>query len=266
MIFLLYGPNLYTKKRNLDELRLSLRNKYKDLAEKRFHLDDGEQEEEFIEFISLSNLFENGKKIALISQIDKAKNQEKLSSILKSNENSDKTAIFITEDWEKKEFTKKIEGLLGGLKIKEQFFGKLPPEKAWEYFSKEIKIKIDRETFIFIYEYLNNDLFATINEIEKLSFGNKDINLELIKSLPEYRKNINVFDFAKTIIYNESMAKKLLFWEIALTQKIDLFGIFNYLAKASSKEKLIKDLAEKDVKIKSGLLDPDQAILEIILN
>ena len=87
--------------------------------------------------------------------------------------------------------------------------------------------------------------------------------MEVLKKFGQYSDDFGIFDFSRR--FNSSnLAEKLFYWEIILIKKIELFAVFNYLAKASAGKNL-NALAQADIKIKSGLLFPDQALLEVVL-
>jgi len=281
MILFFYGPNSYSLQKALQKELLGVKERNPNLVHQHFYFDqDGDIENLYNSIVS-KGLFDEGKKSILISNLDEGSFENDLvrkSFQFAVDDNS--TILFVSAPWDKKnvpDFILKFKNKIPS--FKELYFD-IPPKTglSWkdaEYYafvskiakgiSEEKGVKIDSPAIILLLSFLDYDLFAFENEIIKLSYLNRSINKDFLLSLSEYKLKANFWDYAKDIISPSDMRRSFIALENIISQKIEPFSLFNYLAKNAKTKFLTSKLYELDKRIKSGLLEIDQALLEIVL-
>jgi DNA polymerase III delta subunit len=267
MIYLFYGQNEYLRKKKLSIFLDAVLAKHPQTSVKRFYLDEEGQVEDLYDFLSSWTLFGSVKRAAVVRNSKDSFNLDIFKKILEFILDDKESVLILDENWDKKDIPEDILSLIKEEKIKSYYFEKLSSQESIKLILKEakaLKINIDLQAVNYLFLLSEGNIEVCINEIKKLSFLNKPISLEFLKSLDEYQFNWGIYDFSK-IAFDGGIEQKLRFWEIMVYQKTDFYAILNYLAKAAKNLKQIEKIADLDVKIKSGLLEPQQAILAFLL-
>ncbi|MFA6136235.1 MAG: hypothetical protein WC705_02665 [Candidatus Paceibacterota bacterium] len=268
MVYFIWGQDAYRRQKCAKEVLNTAQKKYPGLTVKRFYMDEEESALLLMEFLSSQNLFEMGRRACIISEFDQIKDQSIIDKIDLLGESPDVLMIF-NESWEKNEPPKKISQLNIFKKSKQFYFGDVDFEKECVFVKGEIKnlgINCQDGAIRLLVKNYNKDTWGLINEVKKLSFLSNEIDVDLVKSGGDYQTNASFFDFSKGFSNHSNLSGKLFLWEKILSTHDEFFSLFNYLSKSASNRETINSLASADIKVKSGLLNPDQAILEIILN
>ncbi len=281
MILLFYGPNSYSLQKALKKELSGVRERNPNLAHQHFYLDQEGDVENLYNSIVSKGLFDEGKKSVLISDIDESSFENDLvKKSFQFSADDSSIILFVSACWDKKNFPDFISKLKNKTTSFKELYFDIPSRtglswKDLEYYAFVSKIakgicdekgvKIDSPAIILLLSFLDYDLFAFENEIVKLSYLNKIITKDFLLSLSEYKLKANFWDYAKDIISPSDLRRSFIALENIISQKIEPFSLFNYLAKNAKTKFLASKLYNLDKRIKSGLLEVDQALLEIVL-
>lgn len=108
------------------------------------------------------------------------------------------------------------------------------------------------------------DMSAVENEIDRLALLGKNITEKELDQLYEYKKTATSGELVRAI-QQRHKETVLAIGERIMYTRIEPAAVLNYIAKAIQSPEHTKKLLEIDRKLKSGLLDPDQALLSFIL-
>lgn len=266
MIILLYGPNAYARDEKARELIDSARVKYPHAS---FEVVFGDDESVYDahDFLLGTGLFAGGKKILYIHGVSLFPQKEVWARACVAALHTDVLCI-ISENWQKQEHTEKETELLRGVDHKSQFFAPYTSSQATQILCSVAQthgVTIDIPTATYLYTYAHMDMCGAIQEVDRLSLLTPSITLSVLRTLPEYTESIAVFDFARAITSSSTLARRLTLWEYMKLQRVDMYMIFGYLAKMAKKQDLITALARADILVKSGRLEIDQALEQVVL-
>lgn len=267
MVYLFYGPNSYARNRAVRSLINERLAKYPDIIFQKFYLDEEGEDQKLHDFCLSKGLFEQGKKMALVENISSG-DKELVENIISGSTKEKELIVFINESWDDKTLPKKVSSLFADEDVKKEFFepfslkGIIGAISKDEYF---YKVPLDPKAVEELYNLLEGNDLATINEIIKLSHLQKPIDLDMIRSISDYQKGARIYDFSKKITYPSKLGEKLFYLESLLSQKFEPMSIFNYISKISNSPELVDKMADFDIKIKSGLIEPGQVITAMVL-
>jgi DNA polymerase III delta subunit len=268
MIYLFYGPGQYLRQKKLNAIISATLQKKPQTAFKKFSLDEEEELNQLYDFIVPRSLFESAKRVAIVKNSDLVLDEDIFKRVVILLGADKESALFFNEGWEKNEVPKILQPLLEGGSIKEFYFESISESKIRALLSKEIRekgIKTDLPALNHLISVFNGDIYACLNELEKLSLLNVPITKKLLLSMDEYQEESQIFEFSRAVSFNASLGEKLSLWERLSHQRVDGYIVLNYLAKAAGNLPLIKKIADADVSVKTGRLDPEQAILAMLL-
>lgn len=267
MIYLFFGPNNYARNKKVSALTEAIIKKHPQTATRTFYLDEGGEIEALYDFLSPRSLFESSKRAARVkNSLDAGSNPlfERVVSLAASDKES---VLIFDEPLNDKAIPKWLSGLVknGGVKTFE--FPKLSRDESIRLILNEAKRNgafMDIGAAQFLFDALNGDVDSCVNEAAKLSQLKRPITRQFLSSLDEYRLVYGIYDFSRSVSGN-NISEKLRIWEELAAQKTDPYMIFNYLSKSASTLNQIKKIADADVSVKTGLLEPYQAILALLL-
>lgn len=273
MLYLYYGPKIFVRNRELRK-KLEDVSGYHNKSEFSF---DGVNNNDII-----NTLWGEIRSVGLFPDRDYAvrvlilnnlralnkNNIKKLKNILKYCENNKNIFCFIKESWNKKTLPVFAESIFDSLEYSSYFFGELDKSSAIRYIKDELSsdgIKIAQDIISIVYDMEGGDLFGTFNELKRLSFLKLSKNkfIEFLKK--EHISTITMWEFSKAIIQGASISKKIYMLNIMFQSNNFYYGAVAYLSKVSSDSNILNRLAGYDIKIKSGLLDQDLALLDMVL-
>jgi DNA polymerase III delta subunit len=269
MIYLFYGPNEYGRQRKLKALSSAILEKKPQTAFGKFSLDEEGEVEKLYEFIVPRSLFEAAKRVAIVKNSVIITGSEIFKRIVLLLGTDKESVLVFNENWEKKDIPEILLPLIKDDNVKEFYFEKLSERQVKIYLSQEVKtrnISIDPAALDYLLKVFWGNIYACVNELEKLSFLNIPITKPLLLSMDEYQEESGIFNFSRAISSNYALREKLFLWENVLFQRIDGHIVLNYLAKAAGNLSLIKKIADIDVSVKTGVLDPEQALLSMLLS
>lgn len=270
MLIFLYGPDSYRRRQKLNRIIEEYQRKYSSISCDYFDFEIPEAISRFKEFSAQLLLFDN-KKLAILENIFNI-NPKKLKEIIKPYLDSKDFTILISEE---NSAPAELKLLLDKAVIIEEF-DILKGEKRRFFVQKEIKKRnliLTPKAISFLSEIFSGDNYGLINELEKISFlpkaanQNQQIDIKDLKEFGDYQYlSPNIFDFISALLKNWSLSKKMVVLEKLFLVQEEPVKIFNILASRNFLPKeLIKRLADYDVMIKSGKMDYEEVLLDLVI-
>lgn len=288
MIIFLYGPDAYKRQDDLKKIVAVYRQKHSNLNLDFFDLASDESVgragqnsadgkeinkekagEEFLklkDFLSNQSLFDDFK-LAVIYNFYGAKTNKNLIALVKSFLEIPKTTLIIAESQAPlKDFTwllKKPVQARESPELKGAAFKSFLRQEA-----KRLKLNFSASAENFLTRIFEPDTWALVNELEKICLAElkAPIEIEDIKPLGEFNLKENIYDLARLLaVPRQSLKVKLANLERLFLQKFASAHIFNLLAAIASRS-FIEKLADYDVSIKSGGLEYEEALLDLVIS
>lgn len=273
MIIFLYGPDSYRRRKKLNEIIGEYRRKH--LSEEYFDFSalGAPADEEFFrfqEFVSHNSLFEKNK-LAVLENLFEAefsgKNETIISDFLKANLESRDLILILCEN---KKPVKKF-GFLLKKPVLSQEFEVLKGAPFAYFIKKEAEkrnIQLAPAALNFLTTVFEGDTWALINELDKLSLlGSKKFKEEELTALVDYYKPLesSSFFYGLNDFFNPFLGRRIIALEKLLLYGEEPAKIFNILAASRNSSSMLGKFADYDVEIKSGKLDYEEALTELIL-
>ncbi len=270
MIILLYGPDSYRRQKKLNKIIEEYRKKHSGLSCEYFDLGNAGESLKLKEFSAQLLLFDN-KKLAILKNLYEADLKE-FKDFLKSYLGSKDFTILISED-------KVLPPELNFVKKKAflaEKFENLKGDKWQAFIQREIKerdMALVPKAFDFLVEEYKNDVWGLINELEKLDLffwgqlERKNLDLKDMEKVGDYYyKSPNIFGFMNTVIRKGDLVQKTIALEKLFIGQEEPAKIFNILASLKRlPAKLIQELANYDVMVKSGKMGYEEVLLDLAL-
>ncbi len=271
MILFLYGPDSFRKREKIKEIITKYEKNHQSVGFFDFKIKNIDEEfNRLFEFSASHSLFENVKLAVAEDIIENfgKENQKPFINFLKANLENQELTILISEN---KAPLKAFDFLLKK-PVLFQEFKNLSANQLEFFIKKEAEkrgLKLTADAIAFLADNFNEDAWGLINEIEKLSlFNDKNFNGSRLKEIIDYNKPTSSNDFFKKInalLFSRSFEEKLVNLEILLGRD-EPAKIFNFLASFSSNPPdLIKKFADYDIAVKSGKMDYEEVLLDIVL-
>jgi DNA polymerase III delta subunit len=263
MIIFLYGEDNWRKIQRKKEIIKNFKEKNPDIIFNIINIDLEEKSiDSFLEIIQGQSIFEN-KKFIILSGLfsNENKNSKKLKEEIKLALKNNNLHILIQE---KEKPPTNFSFLLKKPVICEKF-EKLKGQKWKNFILNEIKkrnLNLTSSALNLISEVYEGNSFAFIMELEKIALLNKktidlkDLNNVDIEIKPD-------FNFVFKDLASSNLKQRLNAFENLISLKEDSAKIFNILAYFWSEK--TQFFAVYDRAIKSGKLDYEEALLDIIL-
>lgn len=267
MIIYLYGVDSYRRRQKTKELIAAYRQKHPNFDFKSFDLT--ENPENYLnlkDFLEQQSLFDNFK-ISLVTGIFEIE-PKKIKPILKNHLTKENSALFISEEkkpskefdflLEKPVWTQEFEPLTAG---KLAFFLRKEAEKRNLNFTPEAKKYLMRWQ-----EDGHTDCWALVNELDKIVLAGfpQPIAVSHLESLLSFAGRGKIFDLARILAGRYPWKKKLIALERLFIQKEPAAYVFNLLGYQTSGSLLLQ-LADYDWLVKSGGLDYEEVLLDLVL-
>lgn len=278
MVVLIWGENEHLIRQQTIRLVEQLRSRYPKSG--NYYVDCQEEREEntLRERIVSRGIFDEGKRIVIAKNVFQNANEEEIKGIISiAKDDADVMLIIATRA------TKTQEKSSLGIILKESAYKaqqciKYNQTTALNQMRKkasQINLVISESLLIRVRDaigaqkvgnyIIGYDMDALENELHRLSMLKKPITQKIIEQLYEYRKTATIGELTNAIKRKESAATIFSIWENILFSRVEPVIILQYMAKATDDPELTKKLLEADKKLKSGLLDPDQALVAHVL-
>ena len=251
MIIYLYGPDSYRRQEKLKEIVANYKKKHSTTTIDKFIEDEFERFEDFIKNQSLFDSF----KLAIIFESAiwrTAPENKNFIELLKSHLDSKNIILLISVD---KKLPKEFNFLLNpstGASVLSQSFEELKTAQVENFAKKEALrrgLKLPAQVINSLVRVNSSDLWGIINDLDKLELGGK-LEEGLIE--PEF------FSLINRVRRGDITALEI------LLHKQEPAMIFNIIASQAGPD-LKEKMANYDVAIKSGKLDYEEALLDVIL-
>jgi len=277
MIIFLYGPDSFRKREKIKEIVAKYEKDHQSVGFFDFKIKNTDEEfNRLFEFSASHSLFENVKLAIVEDMIENfgKENPKPAINFLKANLENKELTILISEN---KAPLKAFDFLLKEPVLFQEF--KYLNVNQLEFFIKKEAekrgLKLTADAIGFLAENFSEDLWGLVNEIEKLSlFNDKNFNAGRLKEIIDCDKPTSSNDFFKKInalSFSRSFEERLVNLEILLGRD-EPAKIFNFLASflpaqagSSNQPDLIEKFADYDIAIKSGKMDYEEVLLDMVL-
>ncbi len=256
MISVLYGKNNYSRITRLNEIIAGYGKKDSQILLERFDISEEGGLESLEKFLSGLSLF-NPKKFAVVDNVFETKDKKRLKKILESALNDKETILIVTSDEE----PSKTFGFLLEKPAAPEYFPEIDKKEANIFISSEAKrrgLLLDKDSITNLAQNLGDNLWAIATELDRLALSkSKEITAEFNE---EYFPLLNS-------LKSSNLKTRIVALEKLLTARGDEPArIFNGLAYGFGTERIIRQLADYDVSIKSGKLDYEEVLLDLVLS
>lgn len=254
MILYLYGPDSYRRQQKLKEIIRKYQEKHSNLTIDHFYLDEENEFLRFKDFTLNQSLF-GGSKIGIVYNLASVQKQKELIDLVKKFLDSDYLNLLISEE---KELGKEFD-FLYKKPVLAQNFKNLSPFELINFIKAEAankKIQLSPQIIDYLVKAYGSDTWGLINELNRLSLGGK------IESRYQYDKN-DLFPLIDKIVKSPLIDARLKALEVLLDNEEPAM-IFNFIA-AIAKNSLKIKMADYDAMIKSGQLNYEEALLDLVI-
>ena len=261
MLIFLYGSDSYRRLQKINFIISRYRSKHAGLSLKSFDLAAGAVLSDLKNFLVSQSLFET-QKLARLSHPFSSDNIKGLKNILLSALSLTHTTLLIESDLTPPAPLK----FLLASPVKTEEFKKLAAAALLNFIKSEsaaLKISLSSDAISRLAAICGSDTWLLKNELHKLSLlGQKIINLADLAQI-NLSKNYEFF-FLLNNLFSPDLKTRLPALFLLFHQAVDPVKIFN-VASASRSANQSK-FAASDLDLKSGRLEPDLALLNLILN
>lgn len=138
--------------------------------------------------------------------------------------------------------------------------------------AKELGAHIDEASINFLINFFQSDLWAIITEIERLRWfyplgKSISIDMNVLKKAGDYFEAEDIFSFINSLIYPSNLGKKLSIWQNLLLNREEPVKVFNIMQSLNYlSPQLLERLADYDIMVKSGKMEYDDVLLDLIIN
>jgi DNA polymerase III delta subunit len=271
MIIFLYGPDTYRRQQKLNDIISDYKKKHSGLSVENFYLASGNSEETELaklkDFARSRNLFDDLRLGVIRSGFDLDKGAKKdYINILKENISSKEVVFLIIEE---KKPAKDFIFLLNK-PVLSQEFDHLTGVKLKKFLQKEAVnrgVSLDAESQELLARVYASDIWGLVTELDKLALlDEKSINLKILKSHLNVSLPVNVFNLINQMRSLKNKGARLSLLEELMAKSQDPAMIFNILAiYPYGDRRWKKRAADCDVLVKSGKLEYEEALLEMVL-
>ena len=256
MISFLYGKNTYSRIARLNEIVAGYTKKDSQILLQRFNIRDEDGLESLERFYGGLALF-NPKKFAVVDNVFLTTDKKRLKKILEPALNDKETILIITSDDEP---AKTFSFLLEKPAVPE-YFPEVSKSEVNAFIKTEAKkrsLSLDEDSIHNLAQNFGDDLWSIGTELDRLALVKTQ---EIIAEFSEdYFPLLNG-------LKSSSLKTRIISLEKLLTARGDEPArIFNGLAYGFGTERIIRQLADYDVAIKSGKLDYEEALLDLVLS
>ena len=299
MIILLSGPDSYRRSQRLKNLVRGFKEKYPTGAVERFAVerngkkDDARQE--FLrlrEFCGTASIFGDKKMIVLENVWDTETKRGKRAESVKTEGKKEEEYVGISKDFkfflksqvEPQDIVIVISGekgapagitFLKGKGVTIEKFEELDEAELKTFVKNEAKalgISLADNALHFLVSFFGENVWGLVTELQKVASskyqaaGNKPISLEEIKRVGDYIETEEVFPFVQSLVYPGSTAQKLALYEKMIILREEPVKIFNILQSLNYiSPELLERLADYDIMVKSGKMEYDDVLVDLIL-
>lgn len=271
MLIYLYGKDSYRRQKKLSSILDSYKKKHQNSDVETFNLEEDESEwQEAKDFLRQPSMFSDSK-IVVVKEGTKV-DKKSWTSVLKEYKDKKDAFILITDSSKKPK--KKFKFLIEeDENIRSQKFKELKGKslKAFVYkLFKEEGVRLDKKAESFFLSYLeahDSKSWLAVNEIKKISLSGFDnpVSLTDVEKLISWIPKGKMFNETRKLFRSgASPGLKLPVLEKLISRNESNPHVFNMLG-VQAKGQSNSILADLDIKIKSGQLEYEEALLDFVL-
>ncbi len=263
MIIFLYGPDNYRRQLKKNELVAEFGKKRSEIGLEIFNLENGSVNDELLGFLANQSIFETAK-LAVIENAFEVP-APKLAKFLKPLLDTPNVTLLITE---KDKPVKALSFLLEKPAVTQKF--EVLSGAEWINFikaeAKKEEVKLTASAIQFLADVYQGNTWGIITELQKLAgFASKD-------GAVIDKKDLNAFDLEIAPNYwglmnglkSYDLKNRLYAFESMLALGDPAAKIFNILA--SQWQEKIPHMAEYDLAVKSGKVDYEEALVDLLIS
>jgi len=268
MLYLLYGPNSYLRRKKITQLVETKRAQHPTLRVERFFVDEEGEANRLHEFVVSRDLFGSLYKLAVVDGSAHAQDKSTLMHVLGVAEKDRNIILILNEETRQKSIPVTVADLLKKLEVQEQYFSETLRDKMPSLVFAECKergIAVEASAVRALCALYGSDTEGVMNEIQKLSFLDEPVSLDLLRRLGGYAQDLVLFEFSRIIFGRTGVRERLGAWERLQLQHTEPHRVFNYCAKVATQRDDVEKIARADISIKSGRLESEQAMLALVL-
>lgn len=277
MVVLIWGDNEHAISRRARELTQQLQKRYPESA--LFVIDGQEDDakEKLYEHIVSRSIFGAQRRIITVKNVYTITDEEELEKNLSCARDAQEVMLIIASRTTKSQEMSPVGKILKEYAYKTERHMPYDRKTIIEYIKKRAQDKnmhIDNTSVTRVCDtcgaqkigsrVIGYDMSAVENEIDRLALLGKNITEKELDQLYEYKKTATSGELVRAI-QQRHKETVLAIGERIMYTRIEPAAVLNYIAKAIQSPEHTKKLLEIDRKLKSGLLDPDQALLSFIL-
>lgn len=257
MIIFLYGPDEYRRKQKIDEFREKHRAEKKSVLEASFDLNEDSAFQKFQTFVTSPSLF-HPYRFAIVTHVFAYDDEKSLMNVFKSILEDTTLLCVISEE----RAPRKSFAFLTHEPVLVKQFKQFTNEELLSWITTEAKkrgVSIPRGTLAYLALNYSSNLWGIMTELDTLSLQKKTV--EILKEHDLFHADF--FGLASSLRVGAPPARIFPVLEVLLERE-DPARIFNFLAyRAGSNEKPL--FADSDIAVKSGRLDYDTALLNVLI-
>ncbi len=254
MIILLYGPNSYLRQKKLREILTQFKKKNGGLGWESFDLSEKDSAAALMDFCRSRTLFST-KRLAVATNVFSSDDKQ-IKNFLKEGVTEDEDAVLVLNEANKPPAAYKF--LLSKAQLSQEF-GDLEDKEVDVLIKKEAGergVVVNKELATELKDKWGSDLWGMVTDIEVLALGGGVVKNQ---ETPEFYTLIN------GIQYGSDLKKKILSLEYLIDARgNDPAYVFNSLSYGAKGTRL-KKMAEYDVSVKSGGLEYEEVLLDLLL-
>ena len=267
MVIFLYGPDSYRRQEKMNEIISGYKKKHSGLSIQHFDFSDAGSPALFRDFLKSNSLFDTFK-LGVVrggEDLDGANEKEFRKSIRENIPDKESVLILIFEKKPLKDYKFLLED-----DVISQEFENLSGENLSVFIRKESDkrgLKTARAGLEILTKSFAGNSWGVINELDKFSLmDEKNLTAETIRSHVDVFSELNVFSALNQMRASRSPGEKLRIFEELLARNSDPAMLFNIIAISPYERKEWKELmADYDVSVKSGKLEYEEVMLDMLL-
>jgi DNA polymerase III delta subunit len=221
------------------------------------------------EAVSFSGLFGDRPSCLVISGIGDVTGKKSVyRDLLDACARSKTVYAHLNESW-RKGIPAALKAVFKDVAFCEHSFPALDERRAVDALHETMKkqnIAVDKDAVAFLYRGAGGDMWQVARTLEKYALLVPHITRVWLEKHGDGQLPAELFSIVKPWISHASLGTRMAAWQKLAGQRPNYYGVLGYLAKAAHTPGLVQQLAQADIKIKSGFLEPDQALLEIVLS
>jgi|GEM_PF-6145875 len=269
MLYIFHGPDSFTRTESFHHHRKEVCDAVNIARQQEVNISTEEGYAALKEAVMFSGLFGENYSCLIVSGIGEITGKKSIyRDLLDAGARSKTAHIYFNEAW-KKGIPASLKNVFKDVDAKEFAFPVLDERKAVEALSRAMEekgIAVDKDAIAFLYHANDGDMWYVARTLEKYALLIPHITRAWLIKHGDGQLPAKIFDIVKPWLYNASLRERMMSWQKLDFKRPNYHGVLNYMAKAAHTPAMVQKLSQADIKIKSGFLEPDHALLDIVLS